>query len=99
MVAIAAAIGTAENQNEPVTNTCRAPSRNASLPSTAASGWPFAIALLQADRSGSTPIGSQLEPRCSRNPQRTSSRISAAPVASHSARRPRANPGSTSSWS
>ena len=99
MVATAAAIGTAENQNEPVTKTCFAPPRNASLPSTAASARPLAIALLQADRSGSTPTGSQLDPRCSRNPQRTSSRISAAPVASHSARRPRANAGSTSSWS
>ena len=73
-------MGTAENQNEPVTKTCFAPPRNASLPSTAASARPFAIALLQADRSGSTPTGSQLDPRCSRNPQRTSSRISAAPL-------------------
>ena len=97
MVAMAAAIGTAANQNEPVTKTFLAPPRNASRPSTAASARPFAIALLQADRSGSTPTGSQLEPRCSRNPARTSSRISAAPVASHSSRRPRANRGSTSS--
>ena len=76
-----------------------APPRKASLPEHRGQRWPFAMALLQADRSGSTPTGSQLEPRCSRNPQRTSSRISAAPVASHSARRPRANAGSTSSWS
>ena len=67
---MAAAMGTAENQNEPVTKTFVAPSRNASLPSTAARARPFAIALLQADRSGSTPTGSQLDPRCSRNPAR-----------------------------
>ena len=99
MVAMAAAMGTAENQNEPVTKTFFAPSRNASLPSTAASARPFAIALLQADRSGSTPTGSQLDPRCRRNPARTSSRISAAPFSSHRVRSPRAKAGSTSSWS
>ena len=66
MVAMAAAIGTAENQNEPVTKTFFAPSRNASLPSTAARARPFAIALLQADRSGShpdrLPAGPEVQP-------------------------------------
>ena len=38
IVATAAAIGTAENQNEPVTKIRLAPSRYALLPSTAASG-------------------------------------------------------------
>ena len=88
MVATPAAIAAAENQKDPVTKTLLAPSRNRSDPSTAASGWPLAMALLQADRSGRTPIGSQLDPRCSRNPHRTSSRINAAPVRSHSSRRP-----------
>ena len=98
-MAIDAAIAVAANQNDPVMNTSWAPPRNASLPSTAASACPLAIALLHADRSGRTPTGSQLEPSASRNPQRTSSRISAAPAASHTSRSPRANAGSTSSWS
>ena len=60
-------------------------------------GMPLAIALLQALRSGWTPIGSQLEPKARRNPHLTSSRMSAAPVLSQIARRCLAKVTSTSS--
>ena len=97
IVAIAAAMADAENQNDPVTKTLPAPSRNRSLPRTAASGWPFAMALLERRQVRPDARGSQLDPRCSRKPQRTSSRISAAPRRSHSSRSPRANGEQTSS--
>ena len=99
IVATAAAIGTAWNQNEPVTKMREAASLNGADPRIAAIGYPFPMALLHALRSGATPSGSQLPPSFSRNPALTSSRTSAAPVRSHSARSSRANCGSTSSSS
>ncbi len=99
IVAIAAAMGQAWNQNDPVTKMREAASLKLADPRTAASGYPLPIALLHALRSGATPIGSQLPPSFSRKPARTSSITSAAPIRSHRARNSRANSGSTSSWS
>ena len=99
MVAIAAAIGTACIQNEPVAKIRPAPSRAASLPVKAARAKPLAIPLLHAARSGVTPNASQLPPWCIRKPARTSSMTSIAPIRSQISRTPRAKPGSVSSWS
>ena len=97
IVAIAAAIATAANQNEPVTQIFDACSRKRSLPSTPARGWPLAIALPHALRSGLTPSGSQLLPLARRKPHRTSSRMRAASCSSQALRMSRAKVGSTSS--
>jgi len=89
ILAIAAAIDTLAVQKEPVVKMRVAPSRKRSLPVTAASAWPLAIALLQAAMSGRTPTGSQLPPISRRKPARTSSTNSAASAPSAPSRKRR----------
>ena len=77
IVAWAAAIAAEPHQKDPVTKTCWAEFRYASLPVTDAMGKPFPRALLPAERAGSIHKDSQLPPNFIRYPSRTSSRISA----------------------
>ena len=91
IVAIAAAIGAPANQYDPVAIVFPTASSSASVPSSADIGCPFPIALQYALKSGDTPSGAQLPRMSSRNPPRTSSKISSAPCAVHKSRTPSAN--------